>query len=344
MDKVLGQGSFGCVLYPNVVCDYNQERYRPPTSEPMVSKVFVKNDRYYKLEQAIARKIASWDPRGKYLIVPIESCMTKRYHVEQNKAFSKCDEIPKDMDRFPQIVMPYAGDNLYNIITKYYINNSKKFPVENWIRMLNNILLGVYVLIKNGYLHQDIKAENILVRNGIAKLSDFGLTVPYNEVYDYHKNERIDYSYYYYPPEYLFASYYYKHKCYDICNESDMLELWNEYITYIGPKAHINYLNYLNDDSIENKLNTILYNYQQNPKEWFLRTINYIDRIDLYSVGMTCVSIEHLLDFSNISPECYNKYTTLVLGLIEPEVEKRFNIYQAYQFYRELLGSLPNFR
>lgn len=349
--KVLGQGSFGCVVYPNVPCDYNQERYRPPTVEPMVSKIFIKNDRYYKMEQIMSRKISKWDPKGKYLIVPIDSCMSKRYNVEKNKAFSQCENIPANMDRFPQIVMPYAGNTLNNLFVNYYITYGKKYPVENWIRMLNNLLLGVYVMVKNQYVHQDIKPDNILVNNGVAKLSDFGLTVPFNEVYNYYKNERISHPYYYYPPEYLFASYYYMNKCQDECDEKEMLKLWEEYISYVGPKAQTNYEYYLTqnkpagtivNDVIRNKLNNILYRYKQNPRQWIQNITRYIDRIDIYAVGMTCVAIQNLLDFSGISDECRKSYTNFVLKMIEPEVESRFDIYMAYQYYRELLNLLPN--
>lgn len=349
-DRVLGQGSFGCVLYPRVPCDYNQERYRPPSTEPMVSKVFGKYDRYFKMEQAIARKISKWDSRGKYFIVPIESCMSKKHTVEQNKAFSQCENIPKNVDRFPQITMPYAGDNLLNILVQYYIEYNQKFPIEYWIRMLNNLLLGIYILIKNEHVHQDIKPENILVRNGVAKLSDFGLTVPFSEAYNYYKNERLSYPYYVYPPEYLFATYYYMNKCHTECDLNEMLQLWTEYISYFGPTAQQNYEYYLNQnqptgisivDIILNKFNPILYRYQQNPREWIQTMTQYIDRIDTYALGMTCVMIHHMMDFTGISLECRQKYEAWVLGLIEPEVEKRLNIRQAYQIYHELLSLLP---
>ena len=51
--------------------------------------------------------------------------------------------------------------------------------------------------------------------------------------------------------------------------------------------------------------------------------------------------IHHLMDFSGISLECRQKYEAWILGLIEPEVEKRLTIQQAYQKYRELLILLP---
>uniref|UniRef100_A0A6C0CQ52 Protein kinase domain-containing protein n=1 Tax=viral metagenome TaxID=1070528 RepID=A0A6C0CQ52_9ZZZZ len=349
-DRVLGEGSFGCVLSPRVACDYNQERYRPPSAEPMVSKVFTKYDRYFKMEQNIARKIAKWDPRGKYLIVPIESCMSKKQTVEQNKAFQKCKNIPTNVDRFPQISMPYAGDNLINVIVKYSIQYNQKFPIEYWIRILNNILLGIYVMIKNQHVHQDIKPENILIHNGVAKISDFGLTLPFNEIYNYYKNERISYPYFTYPPEYLFATYYYMNKCHSVCDPNEMIQFWDEYLSYFGPNIQQNYEYYLLQNQpmgisvkevIIKKLNIILYKYQQNPKEWIQDMTQYIDRIDIYALGMTCVMIHHMVDLSGISIECRQKYEAWVLGLIEPEVEKRLTIQQAYQLYREILTLLP---
>ena len=349
-DRVLGQGSFGCVLSPRVSCDYNQERFRPPSVGPMVSKVFTKYDRYFKMEQAMARKIAKWDPRGKYLVSPIESCMSKRSTVEQNKAFPQCENMPKNVDRFPQIVMPNAGNNLLNTLVWYYSNYHQKLPVEYWIRALNNLLLGVYTMIKNNHVHQDIKPENILIINGVARLTDFGLTVPFSDVYNYYKNERLYYPYYVYPPEYLFATYYYMNKCQTECNPNEMLQLWDEYLSYFGPEAQKNYEYYLNQNQpmnlsineiILSKLNPILDRYQQNPKEWIQQMTQYVDRIDTYALGMTCVMIHHLMDFSGISLECRQKYEAWILGLIEPEVEKRLTIQQAYQKYRELLILLP---
>lgn len=348
--KVLGQGSFGCVLSPRIPCDYDKETFRPSSSsEPMVSKVFTKYDRYFKMEQAMARKIAKWDPKGKYLVTPIESCISKRDTIEQNEAFSKCEKIPENIDRFPQIAMPYAGDSLYNVIVNYHIRYNEKFPIQNWIYMIDNLLLGIYTMIKNKHVHQDIKPENILVHNGIAKITDFGLTVPFNEVYNYHKNERLSYPYYTYPPEYIFATYYYMNICRNECNIGEMLELWNEYIAYFGPKAYHNYEYFLVQnqpidtpakDVILHKLNKILYRYQQNPKEWIQQMTHYIDRIDLYALGMTCVMIHHMIDYTNITTEYRRKYETWVLALIEPEVEKRLNIRQAYQQYREILSLL----
>ena len=40
------------------------------------------------------------------------------------------------------------------------------------------ILTGFYELIRQGIVHRDMKPENILVKDGILKIADFGLARP----------------------------------------------------------------------------------------------------------------------------------------------------------------------
>jgi len=48
---------------------------------------------------------------------------------------------------------------------------------EIGLNYIHNIGCGVNFIMKSGYAHCDIKIENILIINGIAKLADFGLVV-----------------------------------------------------------------------------------------------------------------------------------------------------------------------
>ena len=51
----------------------------------------------------------------------------------------------------------------------------KKFVKENdGIKIIKQILLGVYELTKHGIIHRDIKPANVMIHDGIMKLTDFG--------------------------------------------------------------------------------------------------------------------------------------------------------------------------
>ena len=38
------------------------------------------------------------------------------------------------------------------------------------------MLNGIYHIHKNGYVHRDIKLDNILLKNGVIKIADFGFS------------------------------------------------------------------------------------------------------------------------------------------------------------------------
>jgi serine/threonine protein kinase len=68
----------------------------------------------------------------------------------------------------PYLAMEYVpGTSLRPLIGK--------IPVEEGIGYLKQVLSALAFAHKNGVIHRDVKPENVLIDNGVAKLTDFGL-------------------------------------------------------------------------------------------------------------------------------------------------------------------------
>jgi serine/threonine protein kinase len=59
-----------------------------------------------------------------------------------------------------------------------FLKENKMIPEEQAIDYMAQILTGFYELIRQGIVHRDMKPENILIRDGILKIADFGLARP----------------------------------------------------------------------------------------------------------------------------------------------------------------------
>lgn len=60
--------------------------------------------------------------------------------------------------------------------------NKESFSEEEIFRAFYEILKGYEVLWKKGILHQDLKPDNILIKNGTYKIADFGFSIFYENV------------------------------------------------------------------------------------------------------------------------------------------------------------------
>ena len=70
-------------------------------------------------------------------------------------------------------VMEYGADgDLYSIVDAMPGN---RFPEQVALGYLKQIVAGVSFLHKNGIAHRDLSLENVLVKDGVCKVCDFGL-------------------------------------------------------------------------------------------------------------------------------------------------------------------------
>lgn len=74
-----------------------------------------------------------------------------------------------------EYIMEYADKTLYDYIKK----NNQNLPIEQKVSIIKQILKGFAYIHSKGYLHRDISARNILIKEYddviVAKISDLGL-------------------------------------------------------------------------------------------------------------------------------------------------------------------------
>lgn len=74
-----------------------------------------------------------------------------------------------------------TANNVY-IVTEYcnqgdlasHLKNKGKIGEEESLCMIKQIANGMIALMNNGILHRDIKTANILMKDGVMKIADFG--------------------------------------------------------------------------------------------------------------------------------------------------------------------------
>ena len=87
--------------------------------------------------------------------------------------------------RNPNIIKCYdvlnTTNNIYLILDycdggdlKTYLKKHKRLSEEKALNIVKQILNGYHELYKHGIIHRDIKTENILIKNDVFKLADFG--------------------------------------------------------------------------------------------------------------------------------------------------------------------------
>ncbi|TMW58142.1 hypothetical protein Poli38472_011730 [Pythium oligandrum] len=79
-------------------------------------------------------------------------------------------------DNMMVFVMEYCpGGDLYEYMSAM---PNGTLPEPQALRFMRQVVSGVHFLHQNGIAHRDLSLENILLRNGVCKIADFGLSIP----------------------------------------------------------------------------------------------------------------------------------------------------------------------
>lgn len=343
-----GEGSFGCVFRPSPECTGREKYIVKPSlkTKNEVAKIFIDKDEYL-VEKNAASTLLKADNTGNTILLPYSGCRTDYKNVLSVPVTSECHELNKmkaiygDTGKLYMLKMPFGGSTL----DKYVRTNN--LTIKQFMNTLLPVFDAIARIRKIKYCHQDIKSTNILVRTeGEMKdkgwLIDYSLIETLNDIYKSPNRRRIRHSYFPYPPEYKLFSYIQDNEE-KIREKEDCkpFEKVLENILHFGSHRTKTYFKY--HDRIETHKTILdLYKLMSNSygenikdfKKWM--TANAAPKVDVYSLGMVLIDMDHILDRQGISDRYLKQYSDFVTKCTHPDFRKRYTAQGAYRMAKIL--------
>jgi len=205
--KTLGEGGFGCVVAPPLLCaeghaETNVLLARNPAM--YVSKLFGTKHEAVR-ESEMNEIMKSIDPEGRFSITLVDTCTTAVLDRKTlgdvcpgtaSAAFRKIPYGSPAQASFAQIVYPNGGSTLETNLRKSKLPGMHSFSDRDLVLSLSRIITeGLPKMAAAGFMHTDIKADNIMMpERTVAKLIDFGTsatsdnaTNPESDLYGNHQ-------------------------------------------------------------------------------------------------------------------------------------------------------------
>jgi serine/threonine protein kinase len=345
-DKYLGEGSYGCVLQPEVKCVKGEISINKATkSSDTVSKLFSDKEDYIKELNAV-KLVKKVDTTGTNILLPIKGCETTTEEVFKNNGAYNCEDITysknAQTNNIYQLIMPYGGIRYDEYIKKHNIKLKEFFAISE------SLFKALIALNNKKLCHYDIKGGNVLVNNKKAIIIDHTLVIPFTNVYTEKNLRRLKYAYYPYPPECIAYYKIYKYKI----NDDDFVNYqFNETLTGFGERRYNAYKSLIKKETYTNAINNIVVKLENIVKnaantnkkyqdDLYDFMTPYANRIDVYSVGMLIVTVYEYIDYSNVNKKIKDEFVAFIKKLIEPDVFTRLTPKEAYEQFTGLYNKL----
>ncbi len=329
----IGSGSYGCAIKPGFSCSSNNE-----IVENSISKLFSEEIAYQE-EVNISKKVALLDKDNKFTLKMISNCQITPAYINTNVAnISKC-KITENKPKIYQIVYEYGGMDLQKLFIQGHITTAyPNLNIYQFLKSLLEVLKGLELLLKNGFVHRDIKMDNILYNGNKIILIDFGLLTTVEEVFKgtnlelYYENDPF-----YYPNEiFLFSALLLKKEIADtnIPYIHKFLKLVANFMAFDKNKFSKN-PEYLKE--IE-RLNKYLFAKSKAYNSYFKETYNK-DTIHLFDMNEITLSVSKKIDVYQIGIVIYELVITMIT-IYNPNEIKKIPL-GIFQLLREMLEPNP---
>lgn len=185
MSELLGQGGYGCVYWPEIMCSGKIG------SEKSISKIQKNNwaaKNEFKIGQ-IVRRIPKYSAR---FVPAMSSCKIKLKTIDKD-IIKDCDVIKKGQGQFVSMKFPYLKHTNFS---DFFSETSHKvfYAVEQYKYLVKSVEL----LSEKGIIHHDLKMDNIIINHlNRPIIIDYGISIDKNDV-----KKDLDNSFYVYAPEY----------------------------------------------------------------------------------------------------------------------------------------------
>lgn len=343
---LIAKGSFGCVYTPPLPCIDSHHKTKQ-TGKNLVSKVYNETGEM-QTEWNISQTIAKIDPAQKYFVYGIDKCNVETKKAEKEskiRGIVACDIVQDVVQKtIPSIVMPNGGLPFHD----WLADHRWQISITDLVRIMIPCFEGLQLLLKYGFTHQDIKANNILIdKTYRTRIIDFSFTVKTADVLNNAVNTKYVSRYWVFPPDYRIRKYLAgreKHKVTDsdvmriILMEDDLLQRTFK-STDVERISHL-HRKYFWDDRKE---------YETQLRDSLQRAASakssasawrpFVSKIDVYSLGLVLLwASQYTSTFMNGNLTKSNEWQAfchMVRSMTAPDPRKRVTIAQALKLARK---------
>ena len=295
--KILGTGSYGCVVSPGYKCskknfdtskfvEYDEDRMDNVEREIKISKIIS------------SLKTNNFKPDDYYCLIK-ESCFVdiNKFIEEKSKIYKKCSMDA--MSRYKSLQADNCGvDMFYNKGKKTLF---KKLSSHNKIyNNVYNLLIGLKHLHKKNIIVCDIKPENLMLKDDKIRYLDFGGSI----LYDSKKStplKNFSFTRGFIPPEVVY------------------LISYKKYYFYSSLKSHVALLSELDENNpYFSAIFDIFYNHKN--FESYFKKINGPFKFDVYSLGLSLKEITNIVGYKD------EKLKDLISKMTDINFARRYSI------------------
>ena len=323
MSKLIGEGGYGCVYFPNFNCEGKVSE-----SKKFVSKIQLNDEDIIK-EIQIGKKITKIPFYNLYFAPIIKSCNINMALFENKSLIQDCNIIDKNPNKnFINSTIPYIkGQEFKDYVSSIRDNDLYVIILFNSYYYLLNSL---QILYSQNIIQYDIKFENIIYdsQKKIPIIIDFGLSFPFLNIENYSSIKSLKKIFYIYAPHYYIwcpeiqiISYIVEH------NSSKKESVLTEYVLKVIIKEIVDSMKiwYLFSDEFKQLYYKKLYNFYS---QFVNKSDNYVIREllkynstwDTYSLSISFLKefiykIQKSIDFKNDNLK--NNEISLIIILIQ---------------------------
>lgn len=271
---LIGEGNYGCVFRPFVKCEKKKIK-------KAVGKVFV-NPKEYESEHRIQDDIVSKiDPDAQFTLPLLGDCKIQSF--KPSDRASECSLIDsKILPNLHQLIYKDGGQNLKDVLLSK--GSVKKFKMI--FSKMRPILAGLVKMEIYGYVHQDIKPQNIMYDGKKIHLIDFGIMAKSSDIFGAENMYILKYDYPYYPPEYKVYAFKTSHWPTFVSKVHDNFKFYFN----IGGQNYTNMLSIIQNE-IGIDVKTELKNSFTKKRKQLLQSNKAFAKVDIYSLGIVFLQL-----------------------------------------------------
>lgn len=362
--KILGEGTYGCAMTPPISC------YDTKMNPNHVSKLMRKREALSEMKEY--KKIKKIDPKREFTLGVPKLCkrikplheqapvtfddITKCKITEQDELF---DDEPIDLTDYYSLQMINGGMSIEDINTKNARKKMKNSKITREIMLgIRRLFVGLGKMLKSGYIHNDIKPDNILFNPNTREFNyiDFGL------MYEIHSDHYTSHPYVFYPYDYRLNADSVYHRIYATLRRLSHRPIKEQVSAVKGAMGSLqshessysrHYIeHYLNNDfgykKAENKLAEYYIELYKNSSSNldFVRKAheNFNNKLDVYSLGISMFRLAYKLFAKSLDKYPKNsphyKLYLLFRQMIHFNTNKRITAEDALKTYDDILGEM----